>query len=298
VCRPFSRRARLDLDALADASAVAVRMLDDVISVSRFPLPAQARAARGARRMGLGITGLADALILLGLRYDSDAGRAAAARAMSCVCRAAYRASIRLARERGHFPWWQAEPYLDAPFLRALPSDIRDGIARGGIRNSHLTAIAPCGTISLLANNVSSGIEPVLALEARRAVRGADGVARIHRVTDQALALYRRLHGGASLPSTFVTAAELAPADHLAMQAALSPAVDNAISKTINLPAACSFEDFASVFEQAQRLGLKGCTAFRPGPLRGAVLAASASGIQCAGADTAPHCCPAERGCD
>jgi len=298
VQRPFSAQASLDLEALGDAAATAVRMLDAVITVSRYPLPAQARQARGARRIGLGITGLADALIMLGLRYDSDAGRAAAAAAMSVICHAAYRASIALAGERGHFPYLDPGPYLEAPFIRALPADIRDGIAERGIRNSHLTAIAPAGTISLLANNCSSGIEPVFALEATRRVRVAGGSVREYRVTDPALTLFRTQHGNAPLPAAFVTAGELRPADHLAMQAALAPFVDGAISKTINLPADCGFDAFASVLDDADRLGLKGCTAFRPNPVTGAVLAAAADGACTAEAGSAEPqapCCGLER---
>ncbi len=172
VHRPFTPQATLDMEALASAAAVAVRMLDDVVQISRFPLERQAEQAQGTRRIGLGVTGLADSLIMLGQHYGSEAARATAAQVMEVVCHAAYRASVALAAERGPFPFFDAEPYLDAPFVRRLPEAIRDGVRARGIRNSHLTAVAPTGTISLYANNVSSGVEPVFDFEYRRRVRG------------------------------------------------------------------------------------------------------------------------------
>lgn len=163
-----SRRARLDTERLVTIASTAVRLLDDVINASRFPLPQQRDAVRHTRRIGLGITGLADALIMLGLRYGSDASLGFAADTMCTICHAAYRQSIAIAREKGSFPQFNRECYLEAPFIRALPSELRDGIAKYGIRNGHLLAIAPTGTISLLAGNVSSGIEPVFSAEHQR----------------------------------------------------------------------------------------------------------------------------------
>ncbi|HUJ76913.1 MAG TPA: adenosylcobalamin-dependent ribonucleoside-diphosphate reductase, partial [bacterium] len=130
VREPYSPRAGLNLEALAEAAALAVRMLDNVIDASRFPLERQAEQARGGRRIGLGVTGLADALILLGLRYGEPAARELAGRAMRTVCHAAYHASIGLAREKGSFPFFEQEPYLRGEFVRGLPEDIREGIAR------------------------------------------------------------------------------------------------------------------------------------------------------------------------
>ncbi len=175
VRAPFTAEAALDLDALAATAGVATRMLDNVYEVSRFPLPQQETAARGSRRLGLGITGLADALAMLGLDYAAPAARSAAAEAMRTICESAYLASIELARERGSFERFDRERYLAAPFVARLPAHVRAAIARHGIRNSHLTAIAPAGTISLLAGNVSSGLEPVFALEYARDVRQPDG---------------------------------------------------------------------------------------------------------------------------
>ncbi|MDE2582645.1 MAG: adenosylcobalamin-dependent ribonucleoside-diphosphate reductase [Rhodospirillales bacterium] len=273
---PFGPHARLDLTRAAALAAVAVRLLDNVIDASIFPLPQQRDAVRRARRVGLGVTGLGDALAMLGLRYDAPAAREAAAAAMRTICHAAYRASIAIAAEKGSFPGFAREAYLAAPFIRALPDDIRDGIARQGIRNSHLLAIAPTGTISLLAGNLSSGIEPVFAADAVRTVLDAGGAPRRFRVTDAAVALWRaaaRREDGA--PPALTTAAEVSAENHLAMQAALQPCVDNAISKTINLPAGADFAAFAAVFRRADTLGLKGCTVFRPAAGREAVLTAA-----------------------
>jgi ribonucleoside-diphosphate reductase alpha chain len=264
VERPFSPAARMDLTGLGAATATAVRLLDNVIDASPLPLPQQAEQARGARRLGLGITGLADALILLGLHYGSPEARAMAARIMERICHAAYRASIDLARERGPFPFFEPAPYLDGPFVRSLPMEFRALIRSQGIRNSHLTAIAPAGTISLFANGVSSGLEPVFAFEHRRRVHDRTGEPTWHRVTDYALRHWRLINGDRPLLHTFVGARDLAPGDHLAMQAALQPFVDNAIAKTINVPRDIGLESFRTLYSEAYHLGLKGCTVFRP----------------------------------
>jgi len=248
--------------------------LDDVIDVSHFPLPQQRDAVRKARRIGLGITGLADALIMLGLRYGDDASLAFAGDTMRTICHAAYRASIADAEEKGSFPDFQREPYLAAPFVRSLPEDIRDGIARHGIRNSHLLSVAPSGTISLLAGNVSSGVEPVFAPEYRRTVLETTGATRRFPLRDYAVRLWRQQTGNAdAMPDALVTAAVLPVEAHLTMQAALQRFVDNAISKTIHMPAETPFSDFAPIYRRAYELELKGCTTFCPTVARDAVLA-------------------------
>lgn len=283
VDAPFARDARLDLAALADAAALAVRFLDNVIDVSRYPLPAQAQEARFKRRVGLGITGLADALVLLGLDYDSEAARQLAERAMRTVRDAAYRASIDLAREKGAFPALERNAFLASGFAARLPGDIRKGIAAHGVRNSHLLAIAPAGTISLLANNLSSGIEPIFAAEASRRILQTDGRYRTHQITDYACLRWRE-RGEAGQPPALVEAQHLDPLAHLSMQAALQPAVDNAISKTINVAANTSFARFEALYRRAHALGLKGCTVFRPNPVTGAILAEPESErVQCCG---------------
>jgi ribonucleoside-diphosphate reductase alpha chain len=276
---------------MAELVPVAVRMLDNVIDASRFPLESQAATERGNRRLGLGLTGLGDALIMLGLHYGGEAARREAARTMTAITHAAYRASVELARERGPFPDFDAEPYLQGPFVQDLPEDIRAGIAEHGIRNSHLTSIAPTGTISLLADNVSGGLEPAYAFRFQRRVLELDGSRTEYEVEDYAHRLWRQLAGEeAELPAAFVTATELEPEAHLAMQAALQPAVDSSISKTINIPADFPFAAFQDVYRRAYDLGLKGCTTYRPTPERGAVLATE--GME------APHCCSLERETD
>ena len=290
VEQPFSNKARLDHDGLASAATIATRFLDDVIDVSEFPLPPQADQARGSRRIGLGVTGLGDALIMLGLHYDSDAARTSAEAALRTIRDAAYRSSIQLAREKGAFPYFEKDPFLGGRYVAELPDDIRDGIARDGLRNSHLMAIAPTGTISLLANNVSSGIEPVFAFEAERRVLNRSGRFDTHEAVDYAFSLWRQTGSGHKrLPAHFVTAEELSPEAHLRMQATLQPLVDNSISKTINVPECIPREEFASIYSRAFQLGLKGCTVFRPNAVRGAILSRSS------GVPGRVHCCTPER---
>lgn len=289
VRAPFESEAAFDHAALEDVTRIAVRLLDDVIDASRYPLPAQAAEAREKRRVGLGMTGLADALAMLNLDYDSAAARDFAADLMRRVRDAAYRASVDIAREKGAFPRFDAEAFLASGFASRLPADIRDAVAAHGIRNSHLLAIAPAGTISLLANNVSSGIEPVFAAAAERRMLGMDGRYTAHAVDDYACRLWKR-QGRGGLPPAFVEARQLDPRAHLLMQAALQPYVDNAISKTINVAADLPFGQFENLYREAYALSLKGCTVFRPNPVTGAILSDTA--------DTATPCCGVEREAD
>jgi ribonucleoside-diphosphate reductase alpha chain len=290
---PFTREARFDHKALAESVRIAVRLLDNVIDASRFPLPQQMEQARGSRRTGLGITGLADALIMLGLRYGNEQSLVFASDTMRLICHTAYRASVELAREKGSFSFFDRDRYLQGAFVRSLPGDIGDAIAAHGIRNSHLLAIAPTGTVSLLAGNVSSGVEPVFAASYDRTILGEDGKPRHFALTDYALMLWRTATGNAAgAPNEFVTATDLAAEAHLDMQAAIQPFVDNAISKTINVPERCSFEDFKRIYDLAYDRGLKGCTTFRPNPVTGMVLSETATGVD------APHCCALEREAD
>ena len=270
---PFTTRSRLDVEAISTLVPLAVRMLDNVWTVTPFPVPAQGGQGRSSRRIGLGITGLGDALAMLGLRYDSDAGRAAAAGAMRTIVEHAYAASVELARERGAFPRFEREPFLAAPFVARLPRELRDGIATHGLRNSHLTAIAPAGTISVLAGGVSSGIEPIFALEGKRRVLQEDGTYAEVPVECPALLAWRASASpGAARPEAFVTATGIGPEAQLRMQAALQPHVDNAISKTTNVAADIAHDDFAAIYARAFELGLKGCTVFRPNPVTGSIL--------------------------
>jgi ribonucleoside-diphosphate reductase alpha chain len=293
VLSPFTPQARIEIERLVEATHVAVRLLDNVIDASRFPLPQQAENARGSRRIGLGITGLADALVMLGLAYGSDRSLATARDLMRLICHTAYRASIALAREKPSFPFFERDKFRQGMFIRSLPDDIQDGIASHGIRNSHLIAVAPTGTISLLAGNVSSGLEPIFAASYARKVLGADGAPTEFILTDYALNLWRTMTSVATgTPDGFVTAAELPVRAHLDMQAALQPFVDNSISKTVNVPESCPFNEFKQIYDAAYDMQLKGCTTFRPNPVTGTVLSEDATGIE------APHCCVLEREAD
>lgn len=273
VRAPFSTEAAFDMDGIASAAAIATRMLDNVYDISHFPLEKQSEVACASRRIGLGISGLADALIMLGISYGSPASLDLSRQVMARISHAAYRASIELAWEKGAFPEFEAEKYLQGEFVSNLPGDIQQGIRRFGIRNSHLTAIAPAGTISLLAGNISSGLEPVYAWHYRRTVRAADGSRSVFEMEDYAYSRFRALYGEhAPLPPAFVNAADIPPASHLGMQAALQVHVDSAISKTINIPENLAFEAFGELYQLAYQRGLKGCTVFRPNPVTGQVL--------------------------
>jgi ribonucleoside-diphosphate reductase alpha chain len=292
---PFTPRARLDLDAIRDTTEVATRLLDNVIDCSEFPLEKQALQARGSRRIGIGITGLADALIMLGLHYGEVVARREAARVMETVCFAAYRSSIQLAREKGSFPFFERKVYLESRFVRSLPEDIRSGIAEHGIRNSHLTAIAPTGTISLLANNVSSGIEPVFDFRHSRKVLNREGEYERFDLEDHAFRVWReRGNDTTNLPAKFIDARSLSPGAHLEMQAALQPCVDSAISKTINVPEDFAFDEFQVLYRAAYDRGLKGCTTFRSNPVTGEILGSIAGAGQVGEVQDA-RCCNIER---
>ena len=273
IRHPFEENAALDMAELERLTATAVRMMDNAIDVSRFPLPEQQAEAVAKRRIGLGVTGLADALIFCRVRYGAPESLDLIRTWLAAISHAAYRASMELAREKGAFPLFDAQEYLGRPHVAALPDDIKDGIARFGIRNALLTSIAPTGTISLFADNVSSGIEPVFAFRYNRKVLQPDGSKTEETVSDYAFRAFEDRFGeGAALPGYFVTAQTLAPADHLAVQAAAQPYIDSAISKTINVPAAISFEDFAHVYREAYESGCKGCTTYRPNDVTGSVL--------------------------
>ena len=273
VEEPFTANARLDAARLAAIIPDVVRMMDNVVDISRFPLPEQRHEAQAKRRIGLGITGLADALILCGLRYGSQEAVAATEAWVGLIEREAYLASAALAAEKGPFPLYERDKYLAGETIAALDGDVRDAIARNGIRNALLTSVAPTGTISLLADNVSSGIEPVFSYRYSRSMLMPDGTRREEEVSDYAYRLFRRLKGeSAPLPDNFVDAQTLSPDDHLVMQAAVQRHIDSSISKTINLPADIAFDDFKSIYARAYAMGCKGCTTYRPNEVTGSVL--------------------------
>jgi len=273
VLDPFEAPARVDLEAMASTVAMAVRMMDNVVDISRFPLPPQAEEAKAKRRIGLGVTGLADALILCGQRYGAAGAVALTETWLSALRRAAYGASIELAAEKGPFPLFDRDKYLAGETVGELDAGLREAIGRHGIRNALLTSIAPTGTISLFADNVSSGLEPVFSFKYDRNILMPDGSRSQEEVSDHAYRLFRRLKGdNAPLPDSFVDAQNLTPGDHVVMQAAAQKFIDSSISKTINCPVDLSFEAFKDVYLQAYELGCKGCTTYRPNEVTGAVL--------------------------
>jgi ribonucleoside-diphosphate reductase alpha chain len=271
---PFTAGAAFNVARMKEVAAIGVRMLDLVLDASEWPLPQQAEEARLKRRVGLGFLGLGSALIMLGLRYDSAAGRAMAAHIAEELRNAAYAASVALAREKGAFPLFDAPEYLRGPFVRRLPDELQAAIAQHGIRNSHLVSIAPTGSISLaFADNASNGIEPVFSMVYQRKKRMPDGSTRAYEVADHAWRLYRHLgHDVAALPAQFIGALEMRAQDHLLMMQAVQPFVDTAISKTVNVPAEYPYDDFKGLYRDAWRAGLKGLATFRPTPHIGSVL--------------------------
>jgi ribonucleoside-diphosphate reductase alpha chain len=264
----------IDRDALRETVRVAVRMMDNVVDASNFPLPAQEAEAKAKRRIGLGVTGLADALALGGITYGSDEAVAWVDEIMQAIAVEAYQASIELAKEKGSFPLLDVDAFLDSGNMRKMPESIRDQVREYGIRNALLTSIAPTGTISLFAGNVSSGIEPIFALEYDRKVLQKDGSKVTETVRDYAVEKWYREFPDETLLASFVTAQTLKPIEHVKMQAAAQKWVDSSISKTINCPEDISFDDFKDVYTAAWELGCKGCTTYRPNDVTGSVLEA------------------------
>ncbi|PVH30020.1 adenosylcobalamin-dependent ribonucleoside-diphosphate reductase [Pararhodobacter oceanensis] len=275
VNTPFEGGADIDVAELDELVRTAVRMMDNVVDASRFPLPEQAQEAQAKRRIGLGVTGLADALLMVGLRYGSDEAVAQTEVWMKAIARAAYLASVDLAREKGAFPLFDAEKFLASGNMLAMDDDVRAAIKEHGIRNALLTSIAPTGTISLYAGNVSSGIEPVFAYAYNRKVLQKDGSRTEEEVVDYAVALWREKFDDKPLPEYFVSAQSLDPIDHVKMQAAAQKWIDSSISKTINCPEDISFEAFKDVYQAAWDMGCKGCTTYRPNAVTGSVLSVS-----------------------
>ncbi len=271
ILNPFSEKAAIDWHKLQKTTEIAARFLDNVIDVSRYPLQAQKKEAFNTRRIGLGITGLADALVMLGLHYGEKDSVNVARRIIKTISDVSWQVSIDLAKTRDVFPFFEKKKYLQSHFVKKLPEHVRREIQKKGVRNSHHNAIAPTGTISLLANNVSNGIEPIFSSHYERRVRAANQEVLTFSVTDYALRHWREKNK-TGLPTAWQDAQSLQPMDHLQMQAALQPYIDNAISKTINIPENFPFEKLMEVYTEAYHLGLKGCTVFRPNPVTGNVL--------------------------
>lgn len=279
VRNPFTFEAAFDFDGFKSLVKTSIRMLDNVLDVTLYPLPQQRESSDSKRRVGLGFTGLGDALIMLGLRYDSAKGRDVAEAIAGNMRDTAYMASVELAKEKGPFPLFDAEKYLASGFAKRLPENIRTAIREHGIRNSHLLSIAPTGTISLaFADNASNGIEPAFSWFYNRKKRQADGSHKEYVVEDHAYRMYRELGGDTdNLPEYFVSALEMSVADHVGMLEVVQPYVDTAISKTVNIPADYPFEGFADLYTVAWKAGLKGLSTYRPNAVLGAVLSVPAA---------------------
>ncbi|WP_370275250.1 adenosylcobalamin-dependent ribonucleoside-diphosphate reductase, partial [Salipiger bermudensis] len=290
VTDPFTDAAEIDDAALETLVATAVRMMDNVVDASRFPLDAQAQEAQAKRRIGLGVTGLADALLMMGLKYGSEDAAAQTEAWMKAIARASYLASVELAKEKGAFPLFDKDKYVNGGLVADMDEDVKAAIAEHGIRNALLTSIAPTGTISLYAGNVSSGIEPVFAYAYTRKVLQKDGSRTEEEVVDYAVQMWRDKFGDKELPDYFVNAQTLAPAEHVKMQAAAQKWIDSSISKTINCPEDISFDEFKDVYMQAWDQGCKGCTTYRPNDVTGSVLTVSESSEAAPGEHAAaPH---------
>ena len=262
----------IDEEKLRNTVRIAVRMMDNVVDVSKFPLPAQEKEAKDKRRIGLGVTGVANAMALGGVVYGSDDGAAWVDKYLHIIAREAYWASIELAQEKGSFPLFDADGFLASGNMEKMDDDIRDAVREHGIRNALLTSIAPTGTISLYAGNVSSGIEPTFAFEYDRKVMQKDGSKITETVRDYAADKWRREFGDKPFPASFVSAQTLTPADHVKMQAAAQKWIDSSISKTINCPEDIDFDEFKDVYMMAWEMGCKGCTTYRPNDVTGSVL--------------------------
>lgn len=291
VCKPFTSEAHFDFEVFEQVARIAVRSLDNVLELTYWPLEEQREEAMNKRRVGLGYTGLGDALIMLGHRYDSDAGRKVAEAITRTMRDAAYEASVELAKEKGPFPLFDAEKYLASGFAKRLPKALRDRIKKHGIRNSHLLSIAPTGTISLaFADNASNGLEPAFSWFYDRKKRQAEGGHKIYRVEDHAFRVYRETLGiseddnqavlemAKNLPEAFVSALEISAKDHMRMMSVIQPYVDSSLSKTVNVPADYPFEDFKDLYLEAWKAGLKGLATFRPNLVTGSVLSTGADG--------------------
>lgn len=272
VLQPFTEHAQVDWIKLKNTTSVATRFLDNVIDASRYPLKAQKIQAHATRRIGLGIAGLADMFIMLGLSYGSAASLQLASQLMKVIAETTWQTSIELSKERGVFPLFDKEKYLSGHFVQQLASDLRQDIARSGVRNSHHNTIAPTGTISLLANNISNGVEPVFSAHYQRTVRKPEGNLQKFSVQDYALRVWEGMQQTEKLPPAWMDSQALMPEQHLQIQAAVQPYIDNAISKTINIPVDFPFEKLTEIYTKAYELGLKGCTIFRPNATTGSVL--------------------------
>ncbi|HOL55183.1 MAG TPA: adenosylcobalamin-dependent ribonucleoside-diphosphate reductase, partial [bacterium] len=277
VMEPFTENARFNLESLNKYVPVAVRLLDNIIEISEYPFPAYEEEEKTKRRMGIGIMGLGSTLAMLGLKYSSVEGRHQAEVIVKAIRDSAYQTSAILAKEKGPFKHFERDKYLEGEFIKRLPGEIRELIKENGIHNSHLISIAPTGTLSVVANNISSGIEPIFSLSYKRRVKmSSDSIQgdsfEEYEVMDYAYKLYRELKGDGPIPSYFETAYDIKPEDHLEMLKTISFYVDSSVSKTINVPRDYPIESFFNLFLSAMQGGVKGLTVYREGSREGILI--------------------------
>ncbi|WP_168788828.1 adenosylcobalamin-dependent ribonucleoside-diphosphate reductase [Paraburkholderia aromaticivorans] len=286
VVSPFADDARFDMAGFVSMVKTSIRMLDNVLDVSYWPLEKQHEEALAKRRIGLGFLGLGDALVMLRVPYNSPRAREWAVTISEAMRDAAYEASIELAREKGAFPLLDAEKYLQSGFASRLPAHIKAGIREHGIRNSHLLSIAPTGTITLVfADNASNGIEPAFGWGYNRKVRQDDGTTKSQVVYDHALRVYHEQLGLGQvlanddgsiefrdLPDYFVHAREISATEHVQMLEAVQPFIDTSISKTVNVAEDYPYDEFKDLYRDAWKAGLKGLATYRPNDTLGSVL--------------------------
>jgi ribonucleoside-diphosphate reductase alpha chain len=280
ITEPFTPQAKINWQQLEDSISLATRFLDNIIDISRFPLPKQKKAAVNTRRIGLGFTGLADLFVMLNIEYGSKESLQLATELAKKLAYTTWLASAELAKEKGSFPLFQEE-YLEGKFVKTLPEEIIHTIKQCGMRNSHHNAIAPTGTISLFANNISSGIEPIFSTTYRREVKALDKKIEF-QIDDYAYSYFKKTTNSGALPEKWKEVSALQPLEHLAIQSAVQPFLDNAISKTINIPVDYPFKDLIKIYQDAYQMNLKGCTIFRPNPITGEVISTD---------DTDKACC-------
>ena len=280
VQQPFTTRASFDYKLFSRCIHSAVRALDNALDISIYPLPQQEEEAKNKRRIGLGISGLANMLAELQISYNHPRAIEVTKQVMSILKDNAYEASINLAKERGSFPAFDSKKFLQQPFIKKLNSKLRAAIKKNGIRNGVLLTIAPTGTTSIYFGNISSGLEPVYQFEGKRFILQPDGERKEFPNVDYGWRLFHSIHKSpTNIPDYLMTADQLVVEDHLRIQSICQNHIDAAISKTINCPESITFEQFREVYFRAYELGCKGCTTYRPSETRGSIFSSEAASV-------------------
>lgn len=265
VVAPFSEEQGFDFNLFAKSIEVGVRFLDNVLTVTKYPIQDIEDQAMKYRRIGLGITGLGDAFAMLGMKYGSTESVEMTELIFETLRNVSYYSSALLAKEKGSFPEFDSR-FMSGNFVSDLPQQVKDAISVHGIRNAYLNTVAPTGTTSLsLGNNCSGGIEPIFSLEYSRMYRTGKGdETDTEMVFDDAYLQFKEIYPEGDPSEYFSVVADLSVEAHVAVQAVAQKYVDQSISKTINLPSGTSLEEMKDVYMNAWKKGLKGCTVFHP----------------------------------